>query len=110
MLPRNFLKTHFEFSDKFSDANDLRQSWTKTPVPEVVLRFFRVLFNFNPKLFYDSNTSNEAIFEKNDEDEDNIDRENDLGMSDNKRRKMRALHQIMFFNVHNGSNRTPLIF
>ena len=29
-------------------------------------------------------------------------------MSDNKMRKMRALHQIMYFNVHNGSKKTPL--
>ena len=62
----------------------------KMPVPEVVLRFFGVLFNFDPKLFYDNNTSNYAIFEENYEDEDNIDRENDQDMSDNKRRKMRA--------------------
>ena len=39
---------------------------------EVVLRFFGVLFNFDPKLFYDSNTLNEAIFEENDEDEEII--------------------------------------
>ena len=73
-----------------------------------MLRFFGVLFNFDPKLLYDSNTSNEAIFGENDEEEDSIDRENDQGMSDIKMRKMRALHQIMYFNVHNGSKRTPL--
>ena len=79
----------------------------KNARPEVVLRFFGVLFNFDPKLFYDSNTSNEAIFKENYGDENNVDRENDQRMSDNKRRKMRALHQIMYFNVHNGSKRTP---
>ena len=68
-----------------------------------MLRFFGVLFNFDPKLFYNSNTSNEAIFEENDEEEDSINRENDQGMSDNKKRKMRALPQIMYFDVHNGS-------
>ena len=57
-----------------------------------MLRFFGVLFNFDPTFFYDSNTSNEAFFEENDEDEDNLDRENDQGMSNNKKRKMRALH------------------
>ena len=68
LLRESILETHFDFGDKFSDAYDLRQLWTKTPVPEVVLRFFGVLFNFDPKLFYNSNTSNEAIFEENDED------------------------------------------
>ena len=32
-----------------------------------------------------------------DNDEDNMDRENDQGMSDNKRRKLRELHLIYFF-------------
>ena len=103
LLRESLLETHFDLVSKFSDANDLRQSWTKTPEHEVMLRFFGVLFNFDPKLFYDNNTSNDAILEENDEVEDKIDRENDQDMSDN---KMRALHQIisMFTIVARGNN------
>lgn len=70
--------------------------------------FFWVLFNFDPKSFYDTNSSNEGPNVENDEDEDDIGRNNDQGISDNKRRKMRVLHQIMYFNVYNGSKRTPI--
>ena len=107
LLRESLLETDFNLGDKFSDANDLRQSWTNTPVPEVLLRFFGGLFNFDHKSFYGS-ASNDTDILENDEDEESIDTANNQGMSDIKRRKMRALHQIMYFNVHNGSKRTPL--
>ena len=43
LIRESLLETNFDLGDKFYDVNDLRQSWTKTPLPEVLLRFFGVL-------------------------------------------------------------------
>ena len=88
-------------------------------MPEVLLRFFGVLFKFDPQSFDDTSTRtiNEStiVEEEEDDDDDNDDvedkdeaEENVQGLSDMKRRKIRVLHQIIYFNVHNGTKRTPL--
>ena len=51
--------------------------------------------------------------EEDDDDNDDVEdkdeaEENVQGLSDMKRRKIRVLHQIIYFNVHNGTKRTPL--
>ena len=121
LIRESLLETNFDLGDKFCDANDLRQSWTNTPLPEVLLRFFGVLFKFDPQSFYDTRTIKESTIvdeeeEEEEEEDDDYDDEEDKdeaeenvqGMSDMKRRKIRVLHQIMYFNVHNGTKRTPL--
>ena len=118
LIRESLLETNFDLGDKFCDANDLRQSWTNTPLPEALLRFFGVLFKFDPQSFYDTRTIKESTIvdeeEEEDDDDDNDNEEdkdvaeNVQGMSDLKRRKIRVLHQIMYFNVHNDTKRTPL--
>ena len=53
------------------------------------------------------------FFADNDKDEDNMDSKYDQDMSNNERGKLRAVHQIMYFNlshdVASGSEITPCI-
>ena len=71
----------FRLKGKFCNDNDLRQSWTKTLVSKILLRIFGVLFNSDPKSYYDSNTSN-AVNENMDRGIDQFE-----SVANNKRRK-----------------------
>ena len=85
-------------TDRFSDAADLEESLNAISIPDPLLNFFAVLFNFEKNGFKASS----------DEKEGEYDVPGSLDLSVSRRRKLQSLFQIMYFNVHNGRKRTPL--
>ena len=84
--------TSFDIDDKFGDANESEHSWENISIPEEFVYFFSTLFKLpQTKLFnqYDPN------HESND-------------FKDRKVTKLKALYQIMFYMVHNGTHKIPL--
>ena len=91
----------FELNDKFCGAVDLKESWDKTKIPESLLRFLGNVFNFDSKLYY------EEEGEKTD-GENNFPKRKGNGIPVKKKMKMEVIFQILYYNIHNGSRRTPL--
>ena len=91
----------FDLNDRFCDAKDLEDSWENTKIPEPLLRFFGSLFNFQQEKFYVDSKQDQT------DNEDEKPHANS-NVSDEKRRKINSLFQIMFYMLHNGCKKTPL--
>ena len=95
------LNVDFNLNDRFCDAQDLEESWDSTKIPEPLLHFFASLFNFDHKEFYVNDELDQTVGE---DDENSVSSK----VSNEKRRKMNSLFQIMYYMLHKGSKRTPL--
>ena len=101
ILRKALIDVEFDLNDRFCDANDLEESLNNTKIPEPILRFFATLFNFDQKKFYADRRTGET-------NPENMNTFENCDISDDKRRKMSSLFQIMFYIMHNGCKRTPL--
>ena len=97
-IRKSLLDVDFNLNDRFCDAADLEESLNAISIPDPLLNFFAVLFNFDKNGFKASS----------DEKEEEYDVLGSLDLSVSRRRKLQSLFQIMYFNVHNGRKRTPL--
>ena len=64
LLRESLQRLNFGLSDKFGDAQDLKNSWTESKIPEVFIKFFSTLFNI------DENTMEECEILENEDDEE----------------------------------------
>ncbi len=101
VLRRSILDIDFGLQDKFCDSHDLETSWDNIVIPNTVLNFFALLFNFNARHFNGEN-------EDDDSGDEGVDTPPMKKVSQGKKRKMLALFQIMYYIMHNGRKRTPL--
>ena len=90
---------------RFCDAKDLDNAWQKMQIPEPILSFFAVLYNFD-KTSYRNVLSDKG--ETSAEEETVGPDEAKTVLSQSKCRKMQAMFQILYYNLHNGRKRTPL--
>jgi hypothetical protein len=98
IIRQELLKQDFALQDKFCDAHDLEESWKSIVIPDTILKFFSILFNFHPDHQQMPSIGTNEV----DDDSD------DAHASSSKSRKMMALYQTLYFLVHNGKRRTPL--
>ena len=96
------LEADFDLEDKYCDAQELNHSWKDMVLPAVPGAFFSVLYNVNQtKLLAETISNCDDSTEKESEVNDSV-------TEDRKITKLKALYQIMYYNVHNGRRRTPL--
>ena len=96
------LEADFDLEDKYFDAQELNHSWKGMVLPAGLGAFFSVLYNVNQtKLLAETITNCDDSTEKESEVNDSV-------TEDRKITKLKALYQIMYYNVHNGRRRTPL--
>lgn len=109
--------TDFQLDDKFCDAHDIKDAWTQTEISQPLQHFFSHLFsveskNFGSKSLIEDNEEAASDEEEDAEDEeDSVDFEGKLKRRSLTRKKELRLHglfQMMYYNVFNGSKRTPL--
>ncbi len=109
------LNEDFGLSDKFCDANDLRQAWTSIVIPEPVKTFLITLMDFEGFDFEETTVTNDEDDEG--DDEDGLDGDNGIDEKDEeksahgsvqKKRRILSLYQLVYFMVHSGRKRTPL--
>ena len=97
LLRESLQKLDFGLNDKFGDVQDLRSAWTESKIPEVFIKFFSVLFNVNEDKIEEC-----EILENEDDDE--------LEKGKHSHRwnlKTKTLLQIMYYNIHHGTRKTP---
>ena len=73
MLRQSLKETDFDLQDKFYDASDLETSWKSMNIPEPLLNFLSVLYNFDPCDFKETDESDGSNDES--DDDSNIDEE-----------------------------------
>ena len=96
------LEADFDLEGKYCDAQELNHSWKDMVLLTGLGAFFSVFYNLNQtKLLAETVTNCDDSTEKESEVNDNV-------AEDRKIAKLKALYQIMYYNVHNGRHRTPL--
>ena len=113
-LLRTLLKdVDFGLTDKFCDAEQLKESWEKTQMPDGLLTFFSALFEI-PKA---DMSQIEAIIEEaqaDDSNEENCDDTENDSNDENSHKAFKthtALHclfQMMTYQIHKGHQKTPM--
>ena len=100
------LYVDFGLEDRFCDAQKLRESWSNTQIPDVLLAFFTSLFNINrtilmKEIFKEGNTT---PFDKEEGDysENSSDQHKRVNL------RMNSLFQILYNQVFQGRKNTPL--
>ena len=96
------LEADFDLEDKYCDAQKLNHSCKDMVLPAGLGAFFSVLCNVNQTKLHA-----ETIINR----DDSTEKENEVNGSvaeDRKITKLKALYQIMYYNVHNDRRKTPL--
>lgn len=98
------LELDFDLQDRFCDANDLETATANMVVPEPLLKFFAVLYNFDIDSF--AMVSKKLAKGLGDFADD----ENDcgVGVSEQKCRQVQGLTQTLYYILHRGRKRTPM--
>lgn len=102
----------YDFNNRFCDAQDLKQAWSKMNIPEPILQFYGHLFNFNPATYRAA--ADQVITSDMQEDVDDVDQEEeqvphkDGSLSVQRCRKIQTMFQHMFYIHHSGRKRTPM--
>ena len=99
ILRNSLMDVNFGLQDKFCDASDLEDSWNNIDIPQPLLKFLSVMYNFNEHEFC---TAKPSIIGEEDQDPTKH------GISKSKEKQMLAIYQIMYFVLHSGQKRTPL--
>ena len=90
----------FKLQDRFCDAEELKQSWLNTKIPDELLTFFSELFDIKKtKLIEEYHNETVSDDAKNDVKNDQF---------PGKYPKIGSLFQIMYYDLHNGYKKTPL--
>ena len=98
LLRESLKKLDFGLNDKFCDAQDMRNSWTESKIPEVFIKFFSTLFDIDEK------SLEECEILENEDDE-----ELEIGKYSHRwNLKAQTLLQIMYYICHHGARKTPL--
>ena len=106
-IRKSLLDVNFGLENCFCDANQLKQSWNETKIPDVLLSFFATFFNVSStKLMRSEITSgiDDCIFEdclvqdRNEKETPDF-----LLMS-----RTKFLFQILYYHVTKGRSKTPL--
>lgn len=105
VLRQSLMSVNFDLTDRFCDANDLKEAWNATVIPEPLLRFFGHLLNFDTQSFQACKINMDKNQESELEDEGTIDGPT---ASPTKVRQIQSLFQIMYYVLHGGRKRTPL--
>lgn len=100
IIRQSLLDVDFDLQDRFSDANDLKTSWNSVPIPEPLLKFLAVLYNF------DATNFSPCLLEP--ENENNVPTYECTSVSESRCRQMHCLFQVMYHDLHRGRKRTPL--
>ena len=96
------LEADFGLEDKYCDAQELNHSWKDMVLPTRLGAFFSVLYNVNQtKLLAETTTNCDDSTEEESEVNESV-------TKDRKITKLKALYQIMYYNIQNGRRRTPL--
>ena len=93
------LEADFGLEDKYYDAQKLNHSWKGMVLPAGLGAFFSVLYTVNQTQLLAEIISN---FDDSTEEESEV---NESVMEDKKITKLKALYQIMYYNIHNGRRR-----
>jgi hypothetical protein len=102
----------FDLDDRFCDAQDSKQAWSKMNIPEPILQFYGHLFNFNPATYRAA--ADQVITSDMQEDVDDVEQEEeevprkDGSLSVQRCRKIQTMFQHMFYIHHSGRKRTPM--
>lgn len=92
----------FGLQDKFCDATELRLSWEKTKMPDVLLTFFSSLFKINKSHLLHIDQKD---IEKDDEDDTDCD---DKATQKQNSVQLHSLFQIIYYEMFHGQRKTPL--
>ena len=103
-IRNGLLEMNFDLQDRFCNANDLETATANMVIPEPLLKFFAVLYNFYIDSF--ATASNQVTKGSTDFADD----ENDsgVGVSLKKCRQVQGLIQTMYYILHCGRKRTPM--
>lgn len=107
-IKQSLQEVDFDLQDRFCDANDLERSWYDMDIPEPLLRFFSVLFNFDVDAYRNTCLRGLDIIGDDNEVNQDDDVESKAQVSESRCRQIQALFQIMYYNLHCGRKRTPL--
>ena len=87
----------FGLEDKFCNAQELRESWSNTQIPDILLTLFALLFNINrtilmTEIFEEGNTT---TFDEGEDDysESSNDQHKIINL------RMKAIFQILYYQV-----------
>ena len=99
------LNVDFCLEDKFCDAQELKDSYSNTQIPDVFLSFFATLFNINQAMLMRKSLEEDETALYDDDEEDYL-----VENRQHKRLnlKMKAILQILFYQVAYGHKNTPL--
>ena len=90
----------FKLQDRFCDAEELKQSWLNTKIPDELLTFFSELFDIKKtKLIEEYHNETVSDDVKNDAKNDQFPR---------KYSKIGSSFQILYYDLHNGYKKTGL--
>ena len=106
VLRNCLLEFDFQLGDKFCDSADLEEAWNQIKIPEPLLHFFSVLFNFDIKSY--SNEAEDGEEDCFNDDNNNFSDKYSDKMSKSRRTKILSLFQIMYYILYNGRRRTPM--
>lgn len=98
------LELDFDLQDRFCDASDLETATANMVVPEPLLKFFAVLYNFDISSFEIASKQLAKC------EADFADDENDWsgGVSEQRCRQVQGLTQILYYILHRGRKKTPM--
>jgi hypothetical protein len=106
-------KVDFKLNDKFCDGYELKKSWEQTQIPDVLLTFFAALFGIKKSRMLKIEMINMML-----NNEDDVSMANDDSSDENsediewailnKHNQLNCLFQIIYYQMFNGSKKTPL--
>ena len=100
------LNVDFGLEDRFCDAQELKNSYSNTQIPDVLLTFLASLFNVNRTMLMKESLEEDEICLFDEDEEDYHENSNDQHKRLNL--KMKAIFQILFYQVVHGRKNIPL--
>lgn len=113
-LVRNALKnTDFNLDQKIGDAQELKNSWNSTLIPQTVIDFLSEVLQVgrlslmsksreNGEILFDITDDGELDSDTNDENEEGLLKESSLFC------RIMSIVQILYYNIHRGKKKTPM--
>ena len=95
----------FGLEDKFCDAQELKDSYSNTHIPDVLLSFFATLFTINQTMPMKESLKEDETSLYDDDEEDYV---IESGQHKRLNLKMKAIFQILLYQVAHCRKNTPL--
>lgn len=99
LIKESLSKIHFDLNDRFCDKLDLEDAWNDLEIPDPLLKFFSILFNYSEEDI--QSCKNSEPTNSNYHNMKNKQKQNDII-------RIKSLYQIMYFILHSGRKKTPL--